>query len=205
MQRPATPRQALHLLKRMCLKGLGNVMAYLLAILALLGGGAFQMRNGGGLSPQLYAVMQMHSDQQASSGHNAAAQAEATGSFCGQQRFPSAAAPASQPTHQPRQMPMPLGHSNSHQSNSAQSRLNKNSPERNNASKHAAHDHSAHCPFCVTQAFASDVGQFELPTVPLDYLPTLMPQPLHVWLAAPRHADARAPPQATARYAPKLG
>lgn len=57
----------------------------LLALLALLGGAAFQMRNGGGLSPQLYAAMQAqsasdHAGHTGHVGHAAPTQAPVSGS-----------------------------------------------------------------------------------------------------------------------------
>lgn len=46
-------------------------VAELLALLALLGGAAFQMRSGGGLSPQLYAALQAQAAAPQQLGHPA--------------------------------------------------------------------------------------------------------------------------------------
>ncbi|WP_229839035.1 hypothetical protein [Deinococcus piscis] len=54
------------------LRRLRPVLGNLLALLALIGGAAFQVRNGGGLSPQLYAAVQAQAAVQPAVHHTAA-------------------------------------------------------------------------------------------------------------------------------------
>lgn len=57
------------------------------------------------------------------------------------------------------------------------------------------HDgHKAHCPFCVTNAFALEVGVTGLPQGPPDFLPQPDFSASFRLVAHVRHADARAPP-----------
>lgn len=54
------------------LRRLRPVLGNLLALLALIGGAAFQVRNGGGLSPQLYAALQAQAAAPPAAHHTAA-------------------------------------------------------------------------------------------------------------------------------------
>ena len=58
----------------------------------------------------------------------------------------------------------------------------------------AAHNHGAHCLFCVTGAFALEVGAAGLPNAPPSHAAPLLHHNTADLPAAPRHADARAPP-----------